>query len=289
MRKAFLSVCTLLVSLVAATGCAPQSTYRYSAAVPAAKPLAWDGRTAKRGSVRVEGSIQNTGVRENLVPTYHDTAVHVPKSTIQGAAFLAIANEFELGFRASYAHETWMQPSALGTMPLGKKRDVFGYGPEARISLPLTKILNIGMAGNVMYYNLPVSEWTIDDKCTENRANRCFDGYRNTDNTQESFYVFNLALYPSIALDEHQRLGHVFFGWSAHTTFKNDGFTDKKHVSTEDSLNTAGMVHFLTAGYGISYQFIRASMFLSLPLLNNDSVVYGPSVGLTLGGQFKLF
>jgi hypothetical protein len=284
----FFSVLSLLV-MVAGCGVAPQSKYRYSAAIPAAKPLAWDGRTAKRGSLRLEGSYQSTSVQENLTPALHDTAVHVATKTVHGGAFLAVTNAIEVGLRVSYSSESWMTASSVGTMPLGKDRDLFGAGPEIRISIPISKRFNLGIAGNQMFYSLPISAWVLDDTCTQNRTNRCYDGYRNTDNTKKEAMAFNLAMYPSFALDEQHRFGHIFFGWSGHTSYKNDGFTNQEATTAEDSLSETAMVHFMSAGYGLVHKSLRASVMLSAPIGNNNNIRYGSTLSLTLGGQFHLF
>src|SRR5262249_11052338 len=48
-------------------GCTPPpSAYRYTAVVPAARPPAWDGRTATDGSLRLDGTATHTTTIENL-------------------------------------------------------------------------------------------------------------------------------------------------------------------------------------------------------------------------------
>jgi len=36
--------------VLAAGGCSPDTVYRFTALTPAARPLAWDGRIARRGA-----------------------------------------------------------------------------------------------------------------------------------------------------------------------------------------------------------------------------------------------
>src|SRR5882672_8970786 len=82
----------LVVVIAALLACAPHTTYRHSAAVPAARPLAWDGRTVKKDSVRAEGAITVTSIAFDAAPQVHDTALHVPSKTLDGSLTYAFTN-----------------------------------------------------------------------------------------------------------------------------------------------------------------------------------------------------
>lgn len=57
MRSFALTVSFSLLAL-ALNNCTPTTPYRNSAMAPAARPIPFDGRTAEKGSLRVDGSIQ---------------------------------------------------------------------------------------------------------------------------------------------------------------------------------------------------------------------------------------
>src|SRR5580658_6704479 len=82
--------------------CSPTTTYRYTAMTPSVRPLAWDGRTAKAGSLRLEGTFAASTVHENLFPQIGDTAVNVATKEFSGLAALAVTQGVELGVRGSY-------------------------------------------------------------------------------------------------------------------------------------------------------------------------------------------
>src|SRR5215467_9079940 len=121
-------------------GCEPPITpYRYTAVIPAAHAMSWDGRTVKDGHLRIEGTITGDSIRRNYTPVLHDTAVHVPDQTLEGAASLAIAPGVEIGGRYAYAAYAWTEVSAEGTLPLPSHPSVWGIGPEARFMIPFDK------------------------------------------------------------------------------------------------------------------------------------------------------
>ncbi len=86
-------------TVIAAAGCVPQSTYRYTALVPAARPLSWDGRTTRSGLLRLEGTAVIESIRRELAPQPHDTALYAPRATLEGAAAIAVTSGLELGAR----------------------------------------------------------------------------------------------------------------------------------------------------------------------------------------------
>jgi len=75
MQRAIWPWLALVLGCVFATGCAPASTYRNSAFVPAARPLSWDGRTAEGGRLRLEVAADMGAVKPNDSPKHHDRAL----------------------------------------------------------------------------------------------------------------------------------------------------------------------------------------------------------------------
>src|SRR5262245_29422270 len=116
----------------AATACSPSTQYRRSALVPPAHALAWDGRTAERGTLRLEGAISHTNVDTDLLPQVGDSALLVPETLIEGAAGLAVTRGFEIGVRYAHADYSWAQQNAIGTPPIPGDPSLNGFGPEAR-------------------------------------------------------------------------------------------------------------------------------------------------------------
>src|SRR5579859_2809513 len=148
MRRSFLFL--FAGATIALGGCAPVTQYRYSASVPAVRPIPFDGRTPRAGSLGVEGTLGGTSVDPNLAPQLHDTAVWVPKVTAEGAALIAVSSHVQLGLRGAYAAYEWAQPSAVGTMPVPNAQGSWGIGPEIRMSFPLDpgKRFALGIAAN---------------------------------------------------------------------------------------------------------------------------------------------
>lgn len=280
---------------LAASACTPTTQYRYSALIPAAHPLSWDGRTAKDGTLRLEGTLTAATLVRNMNPQIGDTAVHVPNATLEGAAFLAVVPGVELGVRYSYAAYAWSDESAQGTLPLPSQPSVSGIGPEARFMIPFDRRREwtLGIAGNFMRYTIPYAEWELSTMCTPGTTTCVADPtsgatYHIFDERSEAHYTFNIAAYPSVALGRTGEFGHVFGGLSAHTGFKNQGFTNM--VSNGSTIEDAGLIFSVGAGYGIKVDLLRLSGMVTLPLTSGDSPVnYGLGGFFTAGVDLELW
>jgi hypothetical protein len=277
-------------ALAALVGCAPTTQYRYSANVPAVRPIPWDGRTPSSGSLSVEGSLTHAGILENLVPQVHDTAVLVPEWTAEGSAFVAVSSRFQLGVRAAYSAPEWALPSAVGTMPVPNAPGSWGLGPEMRASFPLDpeRRFALGVAGNVLSYQVPYAEWRLTGpQSTSGQAAcvpspTCVSGYSLYDTRSESHLVYSLGIYPSYALGNRGQYGDVVGLVGATNGFKNDGFTNQP--TNGSTVDTVGPVVQIGAGYGIHYDGMRAMGLVYWPMTDSHSPVhYGPSAQLAFG------
>jgi hypothetical protein len=282
---------------LALTACTPQTQYRYTGIVPAARALAWDGRTAKDGSLRLDATMSSTSVHRNLDPGLHDTALHVPNTTLEGSAVVAAAPGIELGARYAYSAYDWSEPSAVGTMALPSKPSVWGVGPEVRATLMLDKRKKwaLGVAGNLMRYETPYAAWELQTQpCSLSTATCAFDPfaggayYALKYEKSESHVTMNMAVYPSYAIGDAGDLGHVFGGFAVHSTFKNDGFTDVNQ--TGSTLQDAGLIYIVGVGYAIAFDPMHVSAMLTLPLTTSSSSInYGPSGFVTVGVDLSLW
>jgi len=283
---------------IALTGCTPPSPYRYSALVPAARPISWDGKAAQDGTVRIEGSIAKGSVIENETPQLHDTAVWVPHTTIDANAALAIGPGVEIGGRFAYSSFDWSNPSALGTMPMPKHPALTGYGPEVRATIPLDaeRRWAIGFAGNLMQYRIPVAQWTKvsscspGDVCATDTATPTLAGttYKLTEERVDSMWVYNVGLYPSLSFGQNGEYGHLLLVLAMHLGFKNDGFTDT--TKTKGAVEGAGPILTMGAGYGIAFHPVHVSAILFTPLTSSSAPVrYGLGGVLTLGIDLELW
>lgn len=278
-------------------GCTPPATpYRYSAVIPAAHALSWDGRTVNDGHLRLEGTITVNTVEQNVAPQLHDTAVRVPDETLEGAAAIAIVPGLELGARYTYASYAWTEDSAAGTLPLPSHPSVWGIGPELRFTIPLDRHRRfaLGFAGNALDYTIPYAQWT-KETCTVGPT--CLvvptpaggtATYGLTDERTESHWTLSFGVYPSVALGDDEEYGHVFAGFSAHTGFKNDGFTDT--ASNGSTVEDAGLIWMLGGGYGITLEPVKLSAMVSLPFTSQSSPVnYGVTGFFTAGFDLELW
>ena len=288
--RLFLAVTVLVGSI----SCAPETRYRRTALVPAARAYPWNGRTAKAGSLRIEGALSYVNVDPNLFPQVGDTAVNVPRTTIDGAAALAVSGGFEVGLRYSYAAYEWRQRSAAGTMSIPSHSPVTGLGPEIRgtIWLDDEKRWALGIGGNLLVYSIPVALWERNDTCTPSSTCEISEGsfltgrYELVEEDKESEDVYNVGVYPSVAFGSTGQYGHAFGGLSLHTAFKNDGFSE-----TDDGpmLEGAGYVWLVGAGYGITVDAFRAAAMMSLPM-SDDPVDYAPpTFFVTIGADLPLW
>jgi hypothetical protein len=273
----------LAAGLVA--GCVPTTTYRNTGLVPAAHALPWDGRTVPAGSIRVEGTFVAADVAENDFPQVGDTALYVPHSSLEGAMTMAVAQGVELGVRVAYARFAWAEPSALGTLPLAGNPTLWGAGPEIRISLPLGRgtAFALGLGGNVMDYRIPYAEWQADSSCTPSPT--CTQGYSLAEQQSSGHITLNLAIYPSVAIGPGGRYGHFFAGLSAHSGFKNDGFTN---TPEDDEVKDAGIIFVGAVGYGVQYGALLASAIVELPVTSGSDppIGYLPGASFTVGFNF---
>ncbi len=283
--------CALLV------GCTPPATpYRYTAVIPAAHALSWDGRTVNDGHLRLEGTITTDTVNRNYAPQLHDTAVRVPDQTLEGVAALAVVPGVELGVRYTYAAYAWTEDSADGTLPLPSHPSVRGIGPEMRFTIPLDKRKRfaLGFAGNVLDYTVPYAEWT-KEACTPSTTCVVVPDpaggtatYGLTDERSETHWTLNFGFYPSVALGDDEEYGHIFAGFSAHTSFKNDGFTDT--ASNGSTIEDAGLIWMLGGGYAMNIEPVKLAAMISLPFTSQSSPVnYGVTGFFTVGFDIELW
>jgi hypothetical protein len=298
MRFAFLL--GAVTALAAVTGCVPDTTYRYSAVVPAARPIAWDGRTARAGTLRVEGTLTDSPIGTNLFPQEHDTAVLVPQWTMEGAATLAVTSNVEIGARAAYASYDWTQPSALGTMPVPGSPSSWGLGPELRVTLPLDKQRHfaIGLAGNLMQYQTPYAEWQLVGACPASATSlTCApawdsgifgsDQYTLVASKSESHWLYSLGAYPSYAFGDHGEYGHAFALLGLTSGLGNDGFTNKPQNGS--TIHGTTMV-LVGAGYGFSYEMLHVMGMLYRPFYDATSEIqYGFGFQLGVGVNLDLW
>jgi hypothetical protein len=274
-------ISSTLASLLLAA-CAPQTQYRNTGLVPAAHALPWDGRTVAAGSLRVEGTAVLSNVNENLSPQVGDTALYVPNLSVEGAATYAVSNGVELGLRGAFAQYSWSSPTAVGTPPLVGNPTVSGVGPEIRMMIPLDTASRwtLGLAGNIMNYQIPYAEWQAG--CTTGAT--CSGGYSLAEQKTSGHVTLNFAIYPSYSFGPE--LGHVFTGLSVHSGFKNDGFTD---TPSNDQIEDAGLIFVWAAGYGLDYRGFLVSMIAELPITPRGTPIsYTPGGSFTVGAAFDL-
>jgi hypothetical protein len=293
-----LVIASTVLALAALTGCAPTTTYRYSAYAPAVRPIPFDGVTPPAGTLHIEGTATNTNIETNVAPQVHDTALFIPQWTAEGAVLFAVSSHVEVGVRAAYADYAWAQQSAVGTMPVPNAPASFGWGPEVRLSFPLDeqKHLALGFAANFMSYQVPYAEWNLTNanvaSSTSNTscppsAGTC-DGYSLVDTKSESHWVYSLGIYPSYSFGEGGKYGHVFGLLDATSGFANDGFTDQP--SNGSTVTSVGPIWIAGGGYAIGYEWIKASALVYWPMTDRSSAVeYGPGMMFTLAFNAPLW
>ncbi len=307
MRNALAPIVAAAV-LVPLSGCAPEAQYRYTALIPPARPLAWDGRTAKDGTLRAEGEVSTSQVVQNVNPQLHDTAVLVPETTVNGVATLAVTRGFEFGVRGTYAAYEWSAASAAGTEPLPSHPSLWGVGPEfhGTIAFDRQRRFAIGLAANFMRYEVPYAEWSLTGPMAPNTTNPnpCTPSPNCTvdspslgtgsahwqlfDERSEAHWALSLGVYPSVAFGPDGEYGHLFGVLGAHTGYANDGFTNL--AQNGSTLNSDGFVWILGAGYGIDVDILHAAILGYQPLTDQSSSVnYGPGIILSVGVNLELW
>lgn len=285
-----------LVAVCLATACAPQTKYRNTAVVPAARPLAWDGRTAGRDSFRVEGSLalegglaDTDGVLQT-VPEVGGTAVRVPETSLDGLVGIGLGEHVELGLRGSYAAYAWTRATTRGTMPIPSRSSLWGMGPEARFAFPIGDFVTLGGAANLVYYRVPIARYErVDETCSH-----FSDGTIPTYSTQDCQYdlvdegsqttgAFSGALIVGINLDRAHEYGHFVASLSFAETFENDGFSDE--TSSSAKVSEDGLIPFLGGGYAFHADPLRASILGYFPVRSAE-IEYGPGLILSVGAVF---
>jgi hypothetical protein len=271
----------LLAALALASACAPLSAYRYTAFVPTARPIAWDGAAAERGEVHAEGTLTHADILPNLGPALHDSAMNLSASTAEGYLGVGLTHGFELGLRGTYSHYAWSEPSAAGTMPIPDRPALWGFGPEARLALALDeeKRMTMGIAANVMLYQLPWAEWDAKD-CTEFTCD-----YRAASGGTDAKLVYSAGLYPSYAFGEGGKLGNAFLILAVHTDFKNDGFTNTQ--ASGSTIQTAGVVPVVGGGASVHIGPLKLAATVFAPFADGAAGHQRPGGMITVGFDGK--
>jgi hypothetical protein len=292
-------------ALWALMGCDPATPYRYTALTPAARPIPWDGRAAKGGEVRIEGSISKNTVYQKVDPQIHDTALNVPEMTAEGSISIAPIKGFEIGVRGSYAAYAWSQPSIDGTEPLPSHPPVWGVGPEFKgtINVDKKRRFAIGIAGNIMRYQTPYAEWsltgpgsangqatpcTLSPTCTMDPLTINNAHYSLFAEKSESHFTGTIGVYPSYDFTGTGEYGHIFGVLAGTTGFENDGFTNE--AQNGSTLTGYLFIPIVGVGYGIDVNPVRASIMIYDPITTYDSpVYYGPAAMGTIGFDIDLW
>ena len=240
---------------------------------------------------------------EYALPEMHATAVHVPQATLDGYIGFGVVDALEIGLRGSYASYSWTRESKVGTMPIPSQGAVWGIGPELRLGWEFGSYFALGLAGNVLYTQMPVSSWQRDADCfnamvsdpggvpesglpssAEYAGTGCHSGYGLTSENTESAAMYSLGIYPSVSFDAADKWGHVFLSASVSRTFQNDGFSDSP---TEGNIVSGdGALPFLGLGYGIAFGAARVTAHGYYPLATAAAIDYGPGFALSIGGVF---
>jgi hypothetical protein len=282
-------------ALAALSGCAPATMYRYSASVPAVRPIPWDGRTPKRDTLTVEGTLTHTDVATKLFPQVHDTAVWVPEWTGEAAVLFAVSSHVQLGLRGAYASYDWARQSAVGTMPVPNASATVAFGPELRLAFPLDpeRRWAIGFAGNFTLNQVPYAEWYLTGPGSPSGtptcvpSPKCVNDYALHDTGAESHWIYNVGMVPSYAIGDGGRYGQIALLLGMTSGFKNDGFTDQ--ATNGSTVDSVGPVFILGLGYGVRYEMMHASALLYRPLTDTDApVVYNIGFQLTVGVDFDM-
>jgi hypothetical protein len=273
----------IAIAAAALAGCVPQTTYRYTALTPAAKPIPWDGRASPGGTLHLEGSATETD--ERIVPEaagLHRTALYVSGFNADGAVLIEPVEGVAAGIRGSYAAYAWSHESTFGTMPLPNHPSIFGIGPEFRASIKFDRdrFFTLGIATNALHYSIPWAEYT---RVGCRRAGGCpvLGGrgeYDLTRSGSEDFFVLTAGLYPSFAIGRNARYGAVFAMAVLTQGFHNDGFTN---VQSSDGKIGEHSVGLLGGGYGFHAKWLAVAAGLYTPIMEDDQHVYGPGGFLT--------
>jgi hypothetical protein len=244
---------------------------------PAARPIAWDGYPSHAGEVHADVSVTHTSVVEHLFPNLHDTALHVASTTVEGNASITPVRGLDIGLRWSYSAYSWTRPTAVGTMPLPNAPSLVGVGPEIRGSIfcDHEKHFAIGLAASALVYQIPWAAYQLEGS-----------SYALTSTGHDTDWTLAFGVYPSYSFGPDGRYGTVFGVLGAHTSFKNDGFTDTP--SNGSSIAENGFVPFGGVGYGIHAPYFHVNAMIYLPI-TIDSTAYGPGMMLTLGLDLPLW
>jgi hypothetical protein len=139
-----------------------------------------------------------------------------------------------------------------------------------------------------MYYTVPYAEWQLEGssaECGSTGTATC--GYSLANTGSEGHFVYSLGLYPSYAFGPGGHYGHVFGVVAATNGFSNDGFSNTPDSGS--TVSATGPIAILGGGYGISYEWVRASATAFLPMTTSSSPVdYGPGFMLTVGVNVDL-
>jgi hypothetical protein len=300
LARTFASPIALLSFVAAASGgCAPPTTYRTTSFVPAARPLAWDGRAGERGAIRVDASLSHVEVQTHAPDPNGGPALRVPNTLVEGSATIAPVDHFEIGVRAAAGFSGLATDAESEAAPVPGSPVLSGFGVEIRGTIPTHSHFAIGFAGNLMRYSVPYAQWIRTDdpaapggpsaSCTP--SSTCFQSlagpyYKLNESGATSQLALNVGAYPSYAFGPHGELGWLVGYLGMHSAYTNDGFSD--HPTSP--LTQAGMIFTAGLGYAAKIDLVRLSAMAFVPLAGgNAPVTYGPGAMLTVGLDLPAF
>ena len=241
----------------------------YTAMTPAPRALPWDGRGNHAGTLHFEGSAASSGISVASIPKapeLHTTALHVAALSMDGAILIEPVQGVQVGFRGSYTSYDWTRETAFGTMPMPNKPSLFGLGPEVRIWLPFDRDerFALGIAGNVLHYDIPFAEWTRADcvNTPDCAGTPTFSSggasYVLTHQSSEPRFVWNLGLYPSFGLGAHAGVTYnLSERWTLGSAFRSNlWFLPKSRTCSAigDCATITGRVVALELAFSVGYR-----------------------------------
>lgn len=254
--------------------CAPQTTYRRAALVPApgadvtVAPL--DRGT---GEASLSGYFQE--VPTVAFPQKGDPALWVPERSMVAQASMALTDSVAVGLRFTRASLHNAEPSAVGTPDL-RADAVWGLGPTLRLYGRLTTSVHVVALVDGVLTSVPWSAW---ERTSTGIASN--DDYSYLDGGRESFWMWQLG---GAVAWRYEWLG-LYGGILAANQLLNVGFHDDIRKGSTLSAGHWGLLPFVSGRVDMPGMPLFGQVGVDVPfgLYGRE----GPGIQVGIGVRFE--
>ncbi len=260
---------TLFVWLV---GCAPATTYRRTALVPAPRGDTFTNRV--RGVAELAGQAgYSIAPADRTGRVVGDPGLYVTTAQFGAHARFRLGRYFVVGAEGRFGHSE-LSEAMVGVPPL--EGVTWGLGPTLSVHFPVSERVHLGIASAVWMQSVPWSTWELVEGGAPPGTQTFRDGdatYRISEATADVLPMFRLSFGVEADLNEWFSL---FGAVSLQNALLNIGFDDEPRDGSTLSADHLGVVPNIGASFRHEALLVRVQYYVPVGFSGQQGGAIGP-------------